>query len=158
MREKRSFFERLTGTVRMDDGDFYEDVEIHTADESPFDAMQTTAEQNEAPDGELTVDVYQTEDDIIVETMVAGVKPDDLEVSISRDSVTIRGTRHKERRVSDEDVFLEELYWGSFSRTLTLPEEIIPEEAEAVEKHGLLTLRLPKIDRKRKLKLNVKSL
>ena len=89
--------------------------------------------------------------------MVAGVKPDDLDVAITRDKVTIRGKRSEDRTVSSEDYYHRELYWGSFSRTIVLPEEIDVDEAEAVEKYGLLILRLPKLDKHRQTKLRVKA-
>lgn len=107
-------------------------------------------------DGQLTVDVYQTADDIVIRTMVAGVRPEDLEVNISRDLVTIKGTR--EHVIEDSsDYFHQELYWGSFSRTIMLPEEVDIEGAEAVEKYGMLTLRLPKMDKNRQTRVRVKS-
>ena len=81
--------------------------------------------------------------------MIAGVKPEDLDVSITRDMVTIKGKREESREVAENDYFYKELYWGSFSRTILLPQEIEPEEAQAVEKHGLLTIHLPKVDKKK---------
>ena len=89
--------------------------------------------------------------------MVAGVKPDDLDVSITRDSVTIRGKRSEERTVSNDEYFHRELYWGSFARTINLPEEIEVDGAEALEKHGMLVLHLPKLDKNRQAKLRVKG-
>ena len=108
-----------------------------------------------AEDGELTVDVYQNQDTIFIKAMIAGVRPEDLDINISRDMVTVRGKREEERASSTDDYFLRELYWGSFSRTISLPEEIDVDEAEAVEKHGLLILKLPKLDKKRQSKLKV---
>ena len=113
-------------------------------------------EENE--EAELTVDVYQTPADIVVQTMVAGVKPEDLELTISRDMITIRGKREELRTINEENFFTKELYWGAFSRTILLPAEVDPEEAEAVEKHGLLTVKLPKIDKDRKTSVKVKSI
>ena len=107
---------------------------------------------------ELAVDVYQTPTDIIVQTMVAGVRPEDLEISTARDMLTIRGKREESRTIDEENYFSKELYWGSFSRTILLPQEVEPEEAEAVEKHGLLTIRLTKLDKGKKANLKVKSL
>ena len=89
--------------------------------------------------------------------MVAGVRPEDLDISITRDMVTIRGKREEERSVKDEDFFYRELYWGSFSRTITLPQEVEIDTAEAVEKHGLLILKLTKVDKGRQTKVRVKS-
>jgi len=108
-------------------------------------------------EGELTVDVYQTPDMIVVKSMIAGVRPEDLDVTITRDMITIRGKREEERVENDDDYFVRELYWGSFSRTIQLPEEIDVDEAEAIEKHGLLILKLPKLDRKRQSKLKVRT-
>jgi HSP20 family protein len=89
--------------------------------------------------------------------MVAGVKPQDLDINITRDMVTIHGTREDSIEVTQENYFHKELYWGSFSRNIILPEEIDVEEADAKEKHGLLMITLPKLDKDRKTKLSVKS-
>ena len=89
--------------------------------------------------------------------MVAGVKPEDLDISITRDMVTIRGKRMESYEANENDFFHKELYWGSFSRTIVLPAEIEIEEAEASEKHGLLTLVLPKIDKNRQSKLKIRT-
>lgn len=147
---KKSFFERLTGTVK---------IEEELTSESNIDQDEPRGRMLEETDaeGELTVDVYQTADDIIVKTMIAGVKPEDIEVNITRDMVTIKGKRSEDDDASEQDYFHRELYWGSFSRTIMLPEEIEVEDAEAIEKHGLLTIRLPKVDKSKQSKLRVKS-
>ena len=108
-------------------------------------------------DGELAVDMYQTPTEIVIKTMVAGVKPEDLDISITRDMVTIRGKRMESYEENENDFFHKELYWGSFSRTIVLPADVEIEEAEASEKHGLLTLILPKIDKNRQSKLKVRT-
>ncbi|MCC2630705.1 MAG: heat shock protein Hsp20, family protein [Candidatus Paceibacter sp.] len=165
-KDKRSFFERLTGTVRIDDEDNELDFEEHQKHPgSPARKISTDKEpsrpdewmEESAEEGQLTVDVFNTANDIVIKTIVAGVKPEDLDISISRDMVTVRGKREEVREVSDDDYFHRELYWGTFSRTILLPEEIDVESAEASEKHGLLTIRLPKIDKRRQTKLRVKS-
>ena len=162
MKEKRSFFERLTGTVRIDDDMQEAEPEVRertihpTSSASPMQRDNDWSTHEEEGEGQLTVDVYQTPDDIIIRTMVAGVDPNDLDVAITRDMVTIKGKREGIREVSDEDYFYKELYWGSFSRTIMLPQEVEVEEAEASQKHGLLTIRLPKIDKGRQTKLKIK--
>ena len=108
-------------------------------------------------EGELTVDVYQTADTVVIKAMIAGVRPEDLDISITRDLVTIRGKREEERTITEEDFIMKELYWGSFSRAIALPVEIDVDEAEAIEKHGLLILKLPKLDKKKKSKLKVRT-
>ncbi len=149
MQQKRSFFERLTGAVKLEDAP--EEVPTKAGKPSIFD------ESEEEEEGQLTVDVYQTPSEIIIKTMVAGVKPDDLDVGITRDSITIRGRREEDRTVASEDYFHRELYWGAFSRVVMLPEEIDVDEAEAVEKYGMLILRLPKLDKNRATKLKVRG-
>ena len=151
MQHKRSFFERLTGAVRLEEED---EVRL-PVEEAPVSTLLYQEEVEE--EGQLTVDVYQTPSEIIIKTMVAGVKPEDLDVTITRDSITIRGKREEDRTLRSDDYIHRELYWGSFSRHITLPEEIDVEEAEAVEKYGLLILRLPKIDKNRQTKLKVKG-
>jgi HSP20 family protein len=153
MKDKRSFFEKLTGAGRMDDLP-EEEEEKRPAGKSNGEALWSDEDSEE---GQLTIDVYQTPTEIVIKSMVAGVKPEDLDISITRDIVTIKGKRETERTVADEDYFHRELYWGSFSRTIMLPAEIEVEEAEAVEKHGLLVLRLPKIDKNKQTRLKVRG-
>ncbi|HEX9830375.1 MAG TPA: Hsp20/alpha crystallin family protein [Thermodesulfobacteriota bacterium] len=113
--------------------------------------------EESAEEGQLTVDVYETPNEIIIKTMVAGVKPEDLDISITREMVTIKGKREEERTVSGEDYYHRELYWGSFSRTIVLPKEVDIDGAEAVEKYGLLILKLPKLDKHKETRLKVKG-
>jgi HSP20 family protein len=150
LRDKRSFFEKLTGAVQI------EDDGVETPSFEPTNERSQWMEE-EAEDGQLTVDVYETANDIIIKTMVAGVKPDDLDISITREMVTIKGKREEDRTASSEDYFHRELYWGTFSRTIVLPKEIDIEEAEAIEKYGLLILKLPKLDKNREARIKVKG-
>lgn len=113
-------------------------------------------EENE--EAELSIDVYETATDIIVQTMVAGVRPEDLEISIARDTITVRGEREESRTINEESYFAKELYWGKFSRTLTLPSEVEPEEVEATERHGLVTIKIKKVDKAKKSNVKVRSI
>jgi HSP20 family protein len=154
MREKRSFFERLTGAIRVQD-DMPEDEtrELRVSGSSDEMSVEDTVQD----EGELMIDVYQTPTDIVIKTMVPGVRPEDLDITITRDMVTVKGKREIERTISEENYFHKELYWGTFSRTIVLPQEVEIEESEAVEKHGLLIIRLPKLDKHRQSKLRVKN-
>ncbi len=149
-KDKKSFFERLTGAVRVEETDAGEASE---AGEEKGDWMETETEE-----GQLSVDVHQTPEEIVIKTMVAGVRPEDLDVNITRDMVTIKGKREGERGISEENYFSRELYWGAFSRTILLPQEVEPEECEAIEKHGLLIIKLPKINKGKQTKLKVKTI
>ncbi len=108
------------------------------------------------PEGQLTIDVYQTPTDIFVESAIAGVRPEDIDINVTTDSMTVRGERHREREESEEDYFYKECYWGRFSRSVILPQEVDPESASVTFKNGILKVRLPKLNRKKTKKLKVK--
>lgn len=146
--KKKSFFEKLTGIVKINDDD--NDIELFEDDDEESEDVICESE------AQLAVDMYQTPSEIIIKTMVAGTKPEDLDINITRDMVTIKGKREEESDDGD-DFFHKELYWGCFSRTIILPQEIDVEEAEATNKNGLLTIKLPRLDRNRQAKLKVKN-
>jgi HSP20 family protein len=158
MARGRSFFERLTGSVNIDEYDaFEEERNVPTRPQRENGrGVPETQEEDDAV-GELTVDMYQTADSIVIKAIVAGVRPEDLDISITRDMVTIKGRREEAKEVQEENYFHRELYWGAFSRTILLPAEVDCEEAEAMERHGMLIIKLPKIDKARQTKLKVKS-
>ena len=145
--KKKSFFERLTGIVKVDD-----DKSISSVSFDELRDLDSDAE------GELAVDMYQTPSEIVVKTMIAGVKPEDVDISITRDMITIRGKREEAHEFSEDDFFHKELYWGSFSRSIVLPQEIEIEEVEATNKNGMLTIHLPKLDKNKQAKVKIKSL
>ncbi len=153
--KKRSFFERLTGSIRAEDIDDEKIKKISVRGENGGKENWMEEENDEA---ELTVDVFQTPTDIILQTMVAGVKPEDLEITIARDMITIRGKREENRTIDEGNYFAKELYWGTFTRTVLLPQEVDPEEAVATEKHGLLVIKMPKIDKEKKTSIRIKSI
>jgi HSP20 family protein len=113
-------------------------------------------EEDGEPEGQLTVDVYQTADEIVIESAIAGVKPDDIDVSVTSDSITIRGARRHEQEVKDGDYLYQECYWGRFARSLILPQEIDSDNAAVTFKNGILTIRLPKVNKKKLKKLRVR--
>lgn len=170
---KKSFLEILTGAKKVDeDGNssmpIYaeEETEMMTNNERPNMMTQPGMPQNTNAwsnssnndvEGQLTIDVYQTETDIVIKSTIAGVKPEDLDVAINNDMVTIRGERKNEEMVGSENYYYQECYWGSFSRSVVLPVDIISEKAEASLKNGILTIRLPKADINRVKKIQVRG-
>ncbi|MEI6280857.1 MAG: Hsp20/alpha crystallin family protein [bacterium] len=159
--KKRSFFERLTGSreaeeIPTDPKKDYLIKGLGTNKGNKKSDNNWIEEENE--EAELSVDVYQTPTDMVIQTMVAGVKPEDLELSIARDIITIRGNREENRAIDENNYFTKELYWGKFSRTISLPAEVEPEEVEATEKHGLLMIRIKKVDKEKKNTVKVKSI
>ena len=147
MMKKKSFFERLTGSSSLDD---FEEKDLALKEENG----QWMEESNE--EGQLTIDVYETPESIIIKSMVAGVKPENLDVNITHEMVTISGGREDEQRVEKQNYFYQELYWGKFSRSILLPKEVGPDEAEAVIKDGVLTIKIPKINKEKIQKLKIK--
>jgi len=102
---------------------------------------------DEAGEGQLTVDVYQEPDEFIIQSTVAGVKPEDLEINVTEDMATIRGRRVKSEEIADKNALYQECFWGEFSRTIILPSRVDPEGAKAALKNGILTIHLPKLDK-----------
>ena len=108
-------------------------------------------------EGELTVDVYQTPDDIVIKSTVAGVKPEDISVSIADDTITIRGERKEEEKVEKENYYYQECYWGKFSRSIALPQAIDANKIKANIKDGILTITLPKLSKSRAKMIKVET-
>ena len=108
-------------------------------------------------EGELAIDVYQTDSEIVIQSAIAGVKPETLDISIENDKVLIRGQRAKPSGDSEKKYFYQECYWGPFSREIILPEETDPSRAGAVMKEGILIIRIPRIERQKKRKIEVKE-
>jgi HSP20 family protein len=108
------------------------------------------------PEGELAVDMYQTDEELVILSAIAGVKPEDLSLYLEGDVLFIEGERKKPTEEKG-DYFLQECYWGKFSRKIVLPVEINPEKISATFKDGILTIRLQKISKERRRKISIKS-
>ncbi len=178
--EPRSFFERLTGArvlsaadtdtredvlpVHQGSNDFENDevqevlTEPEVETEQDFSDEEVGEGDSEEQEGQLTVDVFQDDESIVLQSTVAGVSPDDLDVSITNDMVTVRGERRRSHNVDAEDYFYQECYWGTFSRSIILPVEIDADRAEAKIKNGILTIRIPKANAAVTRKLKVKAI
>ena len=167
MNKKPSFFERLSGSASSGDTFDAFDEELPA---SPIVREKPRVQANGAAtrpapldddmpgnEGQLPVDVHQTAGDIIIRAFVAGVRPDELNISISRDMVEIEGSRMEREQVAGQDYFTRELFWGSFSRTIMLPQEVDVEASSASAKDGLLTIILPRLDKAKQTKLRVKA-
>ncbi len=160
--ETKKFFEELAGAEQGEQPKQIYTPELVKAPSSPVMEKKIKAAKEEDADifdedeGKLTIDVYQNPTEIVIESTIAGVKPEDLDISITNESVTIRGKRQREHEVSDEDYFYQECYWGKFSRSIILPQEVDAENAVAALKNGVLTIRLPKLNRQKSKKIKVK--
>ncbi len=155
---QEKFFASLAGGAHAEEPVF----EVELAKASPVRrAAPPVPKKEESPksesEGWLTLDVYQTPTDIVVESAIAGVSPEDLDVTVTHDSISIKGERHKENEVSEDDYLYQECYWGRFSRSVILPQEVDPEKATMNFKNGILTVRLPKHTREKSKKLSVRE-
>lgn len=110
-------------------------------------------------EGQLAIDVYQTDDAIHLIAPIAGVSESNLEVTITDEIISIRGTRTQPAGVPMENFFIQECYWGSFSRSYVLPVAVDPDAAAASLKDGILTIRIPRIEKSktRVLKINTNT-
>ena len=177
---KPSFFEKLTGSIAPDDyDDLFEggteeqqrvpaqssglvqdeetEISTNTQTQAEHPGQWEEETEEEVQEGELSVDIYQTPDAIVVKALVAGVNPSNIDISLTRDMITIRGNREEHKETTGENYFYRELFWGSFTRTILLPEEVDVDAADASTNHGILVIRLPKINKERQTKLKVKS-
>lgn len=108
-------------------------------------------------EGQLALDVYETEADFVIQSTIAGVKAKDLEISIEKDIVIIRGNRPQPKTEEEKKYLYQECYWGPFSRKLILPSEVDESRAKATMKDGLLTLRIPKIKPHKRTKIIIEE-
>ena len=100
-------------------------------------------------EGQLSVDVYRKGDAIVVKSTIAGVEPEDLEIFLNRDMLTIKGKREHADAAQHGEYFISECYWGAFSRTIILPSDVKSEDAKATLKDGVLTIVMPKAQHSR---------
>jgi len=179
----KSFFEKLTGASTNDEPEekveeILQEETIITTQQSDITPRKTikrpkksikkieTPEEedkswlqdaDEGEEGQLTIDVYQTPNEVVIKSTVAGVKPEDIDISFTNDMITVRGRRKKEEEITTEDYYYQELYWGAFSRSVILPVEVDVDKAKADIKNGILTIRLPKSEKikTKKIKVNI---
>jgi len=181
MNKKPSFLERLTGVLEEEekekmvsvnkqaDDDEEDEVEEKKSTETekakikkakkislpPEETNKTNDDWLPDSEGQLTIDVYQTPTEIVIKSTIAGVSPEDLDITITNDMVTVKGKREKDEVISDGDYYYQECYWGAFSRSVILPVDVEAEKAEASMKNGILTLRLPKVEKVKTRKIRV---
>ena len=108
-------------------------------------------------EGQLTVDVYQTDKEIVIQSAIAGIEPENLDITIENDLVIIRGNRERKFIEEKKNYFYQECYWGRFSREIILPAEVDGSRAKATMEKGVLTIRMPKIEREKKRKITVRE-
>ena len=151
---KKHFLEKLAGA---------KNAQLENEPANPINVEEKNPnppQENNVQDyeGQLTIDVYQTSNDIVIKSTIAGVKPEDLDVSINNDMLTIKGTRKNDAKVKTEDYYYQECYWGPFSRSVILPVDVETENIKAELKNGILTIALNRAeeDKPKKIEIQVK--
>jgi HSP20 family protein len=107
--------------------------------------------------GTLAVDMYETDDAIVVKATIPGVKPEDLDISVTGDTLTIKGETRVEKEVKEENYIHRECHYGSLCRSLTIPVSVVADKAEAEFENGILTLTLPKAEEVKPKAIKVKA-
>jgi len=155
MAKDKNLINKLMGTQALaeEDSDMQETNEVEETE-----TVATAGSQEDwlsEYEGQLTIDMYQTKDNVIIKSTIAGVRPEDIDVTIANDMVTIRGERKRDFEASSEDYFYQECYWGSFSRSVVLPVDVDIENVGADLKDGILTVILPKAAKAKARKIKV---
>lgn len=155
-REKRKLFGMFTKEEQkeekpMPEEDTSKDLEAVDQDQDTEESM------DEETEGQLALDMYQTKDSLVVKSTIAGVRPEDIDVTVNDNVLTISGERMQQDEVRDKDYYMQECYWGEFSRSVELPEEFDPEGISAEIKDGILTVMIPKSERAKPKKIMVKG-
>ncbi|MDD5568935.1 MAG: Hsp20/alpha crystallin family protein [Candidatus Pacebacteria bacterium] len=117
--------------------------------------LSDTAKNWNAAEGQLVIDVYETDKELVIQSAIAGVKNEDIDISLENDIIIIRGERKNPVKDSKKSYFTQECYFGPFSREIIIPREIDTSRIEANIKDGLLTVRMPKIERAKNKKIGI---
>jgi HSP20 family protein len=123
----------------------------------PMEEEETEEDWLPEADGQLAVDVYQTKDSVVVKAPIAGVRPEDIDVEVAEDMVTIRGERKEQKDINAGEYYIQECHWGAFSRSVILPASTVAEKAVAdLTEDGILTVTIPKVilEKVKKIKVN----
>lgn len=183
MKKKSSFFEKLTGANWSEDNALEEgskkikkaetktekekikiapktkksSFKTKTLAKEPSSDKKDTGDWMAESEGQLTIDVYQTPNEIVIMSTIAGVSPEDIDITMANDMITIKGNRKKGEEVQEKDYYYQECYWGPFSRSVILPIDIEIDQAQASMKNGILTIRLPKIEKVKTKKIEIQA-
>lgn len=168
--------EELTDEEELDEGDDYSDESEQEYEDDEEEEVEEPVSKPHKPaqvstpiskqdedwmtdyEGALNIDMYQTKDNVIIKSTIAGVRPDDIDITVANDMVTIQGTRSREEKITDDNYFYQECYWGGFSRSVIVPVDIDSEHIEADLKDGILTVVIPKAAKAKTKKVKVKGL
>jgi HSP20 family protein len=152
MSNSSSFFSRLSGSFKSSEPAAFEYEEQNYGPDTNYISSDPV-------EGQLSIDMFDNGDEIVIQTNVAGVKLEDIDITLSRNHIVLHGFRENPfDNGSDRVSYVhQELFWGPFSRDISLPEEVDIDHAQATEDHGMLTIKLPKTDKERVSRIKVKD-
>ncbi len=107
-------------------------------------------------EGQLTVDVYQTTSEFCIQAPIAGISPEDLDIGVENEMLTIKGERRLPEDGENKDYFYQECYWGPFSRQIILPDDADTTRIKASLKNGILTVSIPRVTKIKRKKVSIK--
>lgn len=155
-REKHKLFGMFNTKDEQQEAKPMQDEEVTKPSQLSSSEMEEVSEEDEM-EGQLALDMYQTKDNLVVKSTIAGVRPEDIDVTVNDNVLTISGERMQQDEVRDKDYYLQECYWGEFSRSVELPEEFDSEGISAEIKDGILTVVIPKSEKAKPKKIMVKG-
>ena len=151
LKQKKSFLSKIAGKEEKEN----EIEEISSSGEKLNKKMEQDETEEE---GQLTIDVYHTPTEIVISSIIGGTRPENIDISVTNNVVTIKGKREKREEVNTNDYFYQECFWGTFSRSVVLPEDVDADKVSAEMKDGILTIRLPKLKKTKTKKVRIKNL
>jgi len=133
---------------------------VYTSDTPPSQRVNADTDwfdddDAESYEGQLAVDVFQDAKNIYIKTAIAGINPENIEVHLNNDMLTIRGKRDECEQINEDQYFIQECYWGGFSRSIILPVDVKQDQVKANIENGILTVALPKSKRPRNTRIKV---
>lgn len=141
---------------------FAQSAKLYTTDTPPSQRQHHADEiwitPQDGYEGQLAVDVYHDDKNVYIKAIIGGLRPEDLEVHLNNDMITIKGKRiQPDTTIAAENYYIQECYWGGFSRSIILPIDIINDKVEAATTNGILLITLPKSNRPRNTRIPIKA-
>ena len=128
---------------------------LHELAREPHIGAQSDDTSDEV--GELAIDLYQTEKELVLEAPIGGVRSEDIDIEITPTSILLEGKRHRDHRTKKHDYIVDECHWGSFGREISLPLEIDADRAQATIKNGVLRIIMPLLGARSHRKVDVQG-
>lgn len=154
-KEKKSFFEKIISDPSASKSGAEIEKEVNVSQGQEVEIKNKTPKNIE--EGQLSVDVYETDSSINVVSIIGGIKEEDVNISVDNNVLTITGTREKDEEQENRNYFVTECFWGSFSRSIILPAEVDVERVKATMKNGILKVDLPKLSGRRSKKIKIEK-